>query len=113
MKYLLLLLLLTACTTELRVPISQFDLEDGMCHEGASEFTWKGETKSYNLHITDDPQQMLEWCGLADNHLPALACIKGTEIYTPVPCEKQLAHELNHLFGSHWVDNKSPMAQGH
>lgn len=92
MRY-LAILLLASCT--LNTPISQFDLPDNACTEGQAEF----DGTAYNLHITDDADQIYAWCGP-----DAMACIKGNDIYTGVPCEEALAHELNHLVGNDWVD---------
>lgn len=85
---------------EYAAPISQFDLPENACVEGPAQYNGK----SYTLHLTDNPDQLYDWCGKAPNGKPAKACIKGSDIYAPMPCEEALAHEINHLVGNHWVD---------
>lgn len=96
--YLLAIVLLAGC--DYNQPISMFDLPDGICVEGPGTFTWRGELLVYYLHITDDVGEIYEWCGPG-----ADACTDGYNIYVPEPCEKLLAHELNHFVGNDWVDN--------
>lgn len=86
----------TGCSgIEYAAPISQFDLPENACVEGPAQYNGK----SYTLHLTDNPDQLYDWCGP-----DAAACIKGSDIYAPMPCEEALAHEINHLVGNHWVD---------
>lgn len=101
-QLILLVALLGLAACEVNVPISQFDLHESACQSGPATFTWKGETRGYGLVLVDDPDEIYTRCGPKSD-----ACIVGnrTIFVPPGPrCLPALAHELNHLFGQHWVD---------
>ena len=96
------LLIVQACTLNTPITFHDGNMEE-LCEEGPQQYTWKGETKQFTVYMTDDPDQLYEWCG--DN---ALACTNGAKNKVYVPqgrtCTKLMAHELNHVFGQDWVD---------
>lgn len=101
-RALLLVLALAGC--EYNEPLSMFDDGiDEICKagEGVHSYTWKGQTVTFNLRLTDDTDQIYTWCGP-----DAKACTDGDTIWAPVwpNCPYSLAHELNHLFSNHAVD---------
>ena len=106
MKYLALILALfvTACGT-LQVPISQFDTGVAeVCEQGSGRYEYNG--KPYTLHLTDDTDQLYDWCGKDKYGNHARACIKNTDIYAPAgpTCPGRLAHEIGHLVGMAGMD---------
>jgi hypothetical protein len=107
LPFLLVLVSITACGITLVKPVWFGD--DGiaeMCTGGQHQYTYEGQTKTFNVHLTQ-PQDIYEICGEARYGTgPAQACIIGLDIYTPpgVNCPKHVAHELNHGFGNHFVD---------
>jgi hypothetical protein len=107
----LILFNITACGMTLVTPIWHGD--DGvaeMCVGGEHDYTYEGQTKSFNVHLTE-PEDLYAICGDAKYGAgPAQACIvNGHDIYTPagVNCPKHVAHELNHGFGNDFVDSHS------
>ena len=92
---------LQACTYNQR--ISQFSPGIAeICEAGAGQhsYTWQGQVIEFDLLLTDDPDQLYDWCG------DAYACTDGSTIWAPAgpTCPQWLAHELNHPAGNDWVD---------
>ncbi|MEP6388487.1 MAG: hypothetical protein ABJ056_01070 [Halioglobus sp.] len=79
-----------------------------MCEsDGLYSYTHVGETKEFEVHLVDS-QGISENCGkFLDGGRDIRACILFDRniFVTPGPtCQKDMAHELSHGFGMHFVD---------
>ena len=71
--------------------------------------TLNDETKSVNIHKTDNPDQIYDWCNGDGNLTAALGCTQGNDIYIPTgpTCYAIAAHELGHVFSVPGLDRPS------
>ncbi|MEP4148316.1 MAG: hypothetical protein ABJL54_13950 [Halioglobus sp.] len=99
-------LLLSGCTISYPVWLGDKGVSQ-MCEEsGTYEFTHNQMTREFAVHLVDENGIRLA-CGYGRD---AAACIvNGYDIYVSpgVICPKQMAHELSHGFGLHYVDRPS------
>ena len=104
MRLILLASFLILAGCDVNVPLSQFDNRiNDICRQGSGtyQYTLGDVTREFELHLTDDVDQIYTWCGTN-----AKGCTNGFIVYAPVwpTCPKVLAHELNHVFSNHAVD---------
>ena len=100
------LLLLSGCT--ISYPVWQGDKGiSQMCEKsGTYDFTHNQMTREFAVHLVSE-QEIRFACGFGRDGRVAAACIvNGYDIYVSrgVICPIQVAHELNHGFGLHFVD---------
>jgi len=91
-------------------PISQFDAGVAeLCQEGKQSYSHQDYDRYFTVVMIDDPDQLATQCGPA-----AAACTDGFTVWVPndASCPSHMAHELNHVFGMHFVDAGSAANQG-
>lgn len=99
-------LLLSGCTISYPIWLGDKGVST-MCEEsGTYDFTHNQMTKEFAVHLVDE-QALRVACGSGREGRFVAACIvNGYDIYVSpgVVCPQQMAHELNHGFGLHYVD---------
>lgn len=90
---------------EVLVPISQFDAGvENLCESGRKAFVHNDIERVFSVVLLESPDQLISQCGPA-----AAACTDGFTVWVPADasCPSHMAHELNHVFGMHFVDAES------
>ena len=85
-----------------------------MCEEsGLYSFTHGGVTKEFAVHLIE-VAEIYDVCDTEDAAMRARACIVNDySIYVSsgINCPADLAHELSHGFGNHFVDQRRTFRQ--
>jgi hypothetical protein len=79
---------------------------EGSADGDSVRVSFDGRTEIVNVHKTDNPDQIYEWCGSGRLGNISQGCTVGNDIFVPSgpTCHRVAAHELGHVFGIPGLD---------